>query len=239
MALTRHIPNALTCGNLLCGCVGLRAALTGNLTVAAWLIGLAAVFDFFDGFAARALRVHSPIGKELDSLADMVTFGVLPGAVAFRLLETAGAGSVALGAYAVSWAHVALLIPVCSALRLAKFNVDTRQTDQFIGLPTPANALLWASLPLILTGPPGVLHAPLGNAWVVGGLVVGLSALLVAELPLFALKFKNYRPADNKIPYLFLVLSLAFIFAFSFAAVPLIVLLYVLLSVIYRTPRAS
>lgn len=214
--------------------MGVREAYLGRLDVAAYLIGVAAVFDFLDGFVARALRVHSPIGKELDSLADMVTFGVLPGAIAFVLLGRAGAGAEGLVAgVPLGWAHVAFMIPICSALRLANFNIDERQTDQFIGLPTPANALFWASLPLILAGGsagPPVWFTP----WVLAVAVVVMSLLLVAELPLFALKFKSYRPADNWLRYGFLVLSLVLIFVFSFLAVPLIILLYVLLSVLQR-----
>ncbi|SDL68114.1 CDP-diacylglycerol---serine O-phosphatidyltransferase [Catalinimonas alkaloidigena] len=234
MTIRRHIPNLLTCGNLLCGCFGVLETYRHHLNVAAVLMAVAALLDFADGFVARALHAHSPIGKELDSLADMVTFGVLPGAILFMLLEQAGAGPLfTLGSLVVEGAHIAFLIPIFSALRLAKFNIDTRQSDQFIGVPTPANALFFASFPLILTGRADTLvGAWLQNPWLLGALAVVMSLMLVAPLPLFALKFKSFRLADNRLRYLFILLSLVLLFALSYVAVPLIVLLYIALSVL-------
>lgn len=239
--MKKHLPNALTCLNLFCGCLALSfifgtpsstsqppTAYWVPLVQAAYLIGLAAVADFFDGLVARALHVSSPIGKDLDSLADMVSFGVVPGAILFKLLQTAlpEAGLPAWVAY------LAFTVSIFSALRLAKFNNDTRQSDSFIGLPTPACTLVVAALPLILHQDSfGLTHFIL-NPWVLLLLTFVLSGLLVAELPLFALKFKNLRWQDNSLPFSFLLLSLALLIGLGYAAIPLIILVYVLLSVL-------
>ena len=226
--LKKHLPNVITCLNLLCGCLALTFIFAGNLVVGAYLVGLAAVADFFDGLVARALRVSSPIGKDLDSLADMVSFGVVPGAILFQLLK----GAPALGALAYL-PYAAFLVTIFSALRLAKFNNDTRQTNSFIGLPTPACTLVVASLPLILAaqaGGPAAVSALILNPWALLALAVLLSGLLVAELPLFALKFKNFGWADNRQRFVFLLLALALVVGLHAAAVPLVVLLYVAMS---------
>ncbi|QNH61788.1 CDP-alcohol phosphatidyltransferase family protein [Hymenobacter sediminicola] len=239
--MKKHLPNALTCLNLLCGCVALSIILAGPvfsfdytgfatppLVQAAYLIGIAAVADFFDGLVARALHVSSPIGKDLDSLADMVSFGVVPGAILFKLLQLVlpAAGLPAMLAY------LAFVVSIFSALRLAKFNNDTRQSDSFIGLPTPACTLLVASLPLILAHDSFGVSGIILNPWVLLGLSALLSGLLVAEIPLFALKFKNLRWQDNSVRFVFLLLSVALLVGLQAAAIPLIVLLYVLLSVL-------
>ncbi len=227
--LKRHIPNALTCLNLLCGCLALTFIFRGELVSGAYLVGVAAVADFFDGLVARALRVSSPIGKDLDSLADMVSFGVVPGVLMFKLLGMAG------GAPYPSFASLlpfgAFLITIFSALRLAKFNNDTRQTTSFIGLPTPACTLVVAALPLILATNEFGLEPVVLNPWVLLGLTVVLSGLLVAELPLFALKFKNLRWRGNRRRLIFVGLALGLVGWLRAAGVPLAVLLYVLLSV--------
>ena len=140
--MTKHIPNLLTISNLICGCIALYFTFQGELIFTAYLIGLAAIFDFMDGTAARLLNVSNPIGKELDSLADIVSFGLVPGAVVFHLLEE---GTLS------QYSFIALLIPIFSAYRLAKFNVDENQNENFIGLPTPANCLVFVSIPLITT----------------------------------------------------------------------------------------
>lgn len=145
MYIKKNIPNAITCCNLLCGCLAIIQATNGNLLWAAYLVGMAAVFDFFDGFAARLLKVSSPIGKDLDSLADMVTFGVVPGIVMFKMirlglrLDKEGFDLIEENPWIT---YIVFMIPIFSALRLAKFNHDTRQTEAFIGLPTPANAIM-------------------------------------------------------------------------------------------------
>lgn len=228
--LKKHLPNALTCGNLLCGCIGIDAALVQNdLVLAAYLIGAAAVLDFLDGFAARWLRAYSAIGKELDSLADCVTFGVLPAIIILKLMRQSMTGDE-FGVFAfVGVPYVAFLIAIFSALRLAKFNVDTRQTDSFIGVPTPANALLIASLPLIRWQYP-TSETIIVNVYLLIGLTVLMSFLMVAEIPLFSLKFSSYGFAQNRTRYIFLFLSLLLLFLLQFIAVPLIIGLYILLS---------
>ena len=181
--MLKHIPNLLTISNLICGCIALYFTFHNNLVFAAYLIVLAALFDFMDGAAARLLKVSGPMGKELDSLADMVSFGVVPGSIVFNLLETSSLST---------YSFIALTIPAFSAYRLAKFNVDDRQSESFIGLPTPANCLIFISFPLISTFQPGsfiteIIEMP----EVLIGLTILLSLALVSEIPLFALKFNS------------------------------------------------
>lgn len=247
MGFKKHIPNAITCGNLLCGCLAIVTALHGNMVYAAYLVGLAAVLDFFDGFAARMLRVTSPIGKDLDSLADMVTFGVVPGIIMYQLIKSSllpfmpdeaqgpihvtDAVETTYGAIGLM-AYLAFLIPVFSAIRLAKFNNDTRQTTSFIGLPTPANAILICSLPLILrfTDSSQIIQIIL-NPFVLVFMCIVLSALLVAEIPLFALKFRTFSWVGNRTRYIFLMLCIVMLILFGYTGIPLIILLYVLMSI--------
>lgn len=266
-AIVRQIPNLLTLSNLLCGCLAIKFAFEWNLVMSAYLVGLAAVFDFLDGFAARLLKVTGEMGKQLDSLADMVSFGVVPGVMAFQLIKISLFTNVVYhegDVYHVmdSMAYLAFIIPVLSAYRLAKFNIDTRQTDKFIGLPTPANAIFFSSLVLIFFQ--GNDMQTVGNSlfnketydyeiqafifdflnnmniiheWIITpkllvGMVIFSSILLVAEIPLFALKFKNFGWSDNKIRYIFLTISLAMLIIFQLMAIPFIVILYVLLSIV-------
>ncbi len=230
MKLLKHIPNAITCGNLLFGCVAIVFSYTGNLAWASVAIGCSALLDFLDGFAARILKVHSEIGKQLDSLADMVSFGVAPGAIMFMLISH----SVTYETRHLMF--IAFLITVFSAIRLAKFNIDTRQTDSFIGVPTPANTILIASFPLILKYQPEFwgmnVQAIIANKYFLIGLTVLMSYLLVAELPLFALKFKDFGWSNNRIRYIFLASCLVLLIIFQFIGIPFIILLYVLLSLI-------
>lgn len=226
MNIKKHIPNAITCCNLLCGCLAIVQVFEDNLVYAAYLVGLAAIFDFFDGFAARMLNVSSAIGKDLDSLADMVTFGVVPGLVMFKLIQL----SIINYTLPVSISYIAFLIPIFSALRLAKFNNDTRQTESFIGLNTPANSMVICSIPLILRQHPTV--GTLLNPYVLCVLSVGLSLLLVSEIPIFALKFKHFKWKGNEIRFIFLALSLLMLITLQFLGIPLIIILYVLLSLL-------
>jgi CDP-diacylglycerol--serine O-phosphatidyltransferase len=242
--IKRNIPNAITCGNLLCGCLAITSAFNGNLVWAAYLVGIAAVLDFLDGFIARLLKVHSEIGKQLDSLADMVTFGVVPGVIMFHLLNlsyfenqsTLIGGTASFEGYHHNASYVAFLIPVFSALRLAKFNIDTRQSDSFIGVPTPANSMLLASFPLILkfNSNLGPVHMSniLMNSYFLIAITLLMSFLLVAELPLFALKFKHFKWKGNEIRFIFLIISLLLLILFQFTAIPFIIFLYIILSVI-------
>jgi CDP-diacylglycerol---serine O-phosphatidyltransferase len=228
----------LTCCNLLCGCLAIIEALQGQLFHTGYFVAAALVFDFFDGFAARKLGVASPIGRDLDSLADMVTFGVVPGMVMFMLLGFAefraewpldAEGHPALVQY------VALVIPVFSALRLARFNNDTRQSDSFHGLPTPANAMVICSLPFIILGSDNAYE--LGQSWLLNPLIlcalsVFMSVLLVSDLPLFALKFSDFSWEHNRLRYLFLIIAVGILAIFGISGVPAVILVYVLLSLL-------
>lgn len=227
--MLKHVPNAMTCGNLLCGCLGILFTTRGDLVTAAWLIVLAGVLDFGDGFVARAVGASGPFGKELDSLADVVTFGVLPSFILLVLLQ----GNVPNQPITVGWPLLAFAIAVCGALRLARFNIDTRQTDQFLGLPIPANALVVASLPMIIANQPQYAVIIL-SPYFLYATVVALSLLMVSELPLMAFKFKSFAWAANKVKYSFLIASVGLLVVLHFAAIPLIILLYILLSLIVK-----
>jgi CDP-diacylglycerol--serine O-phosphatidyltransferase len=225
--IKKHIPNLLTSGNLFCGCIAIVEAFNGNLHISAYLVGLAAIFDFLDGFAARLLKVQSPMGKELDSLADMVSFGLLPGIIVYHLLLNLG--DVLPNQY---FAYVAFLIPIFSALRLANFNIDTRQSDSFIGVPTPAVTLLIASFPLICLEASSQACLLINNIYFLTGITVLMSYLLVAELPLFALKFKDFTFQNNKIRYIFIGVSVLLLVILHYVALPIIIFLYILISII-------
>lgn len=246
MGIKKYIPNAITCCNLLCGCLAIVQAFEGNLVYAAYLVGLAAIFDFFDGFAARMLRVASPIGKDLDSLADMVTFGVVPGIMMFKLIDHSLSRSFYGGSpeewvinhpmpqsFEYVYVHfIAFIIVIFSAVRLAKFNNDTRQTTSFIGLPTPANAILICSFPLILTyGNSGLANDVIENPYFLVITSIVLSVFLIAEIPLFALKFRTFSWNGNRTRYIFLMISIVLLSLFRFTGIPLIILLYVLMSI--------
>ena len=238
MIIKKHIPNAITCCNLLCGCLAIIQALHGNLYMAALLVGLAAIFDFFDGFAARLLKVSSPIGKDLDSLADMVTFGVVPGFVMYQLIEKSifyYSDSLFQNPIPIFFNYIkyaAFFIPLFSAVRLAKFNNDLRQSESFIGVPTPANSILICSLPFLIEN--NHQFDFLFNPIVLGSVSIILSLMLIAELPLFALKFKHFKWKGNEIRFIFLATCLTSIAIFKIAGIPLIIILYVLLSLVYN-----
>jgi len=224
----KHLPNAITCANLFSGCIGIVLAFNGQLIAAAYAIFLSAIFDFFDGLASRVLKSFSGIGKDLDSLADMVSFGVLPAVIMYQIfLQARQIPEVS------SWLNfIAFLIPVFSALRLAKFNVDTRQAENFIGLPTPANAILIASFPMIIAHHNRLYSPFLSNPYVLPVFVIVMCALLVLEMPMMSLKFKNSDFNQNIYRYLLLLFSAILILFFKFAAVPVIILIYVILSII-------
>jgi len=214
-----------------------------ELIYASYLIGTAAVLDFFDGMAARALKAYSEIGKQLDSLADMVSFGAAPGFILYSMLRTSAIQHVFHNNHFNFYLLlIVFLIPVFSALRLAKFNIDTRQTESFIGLPTPANALFFSSLPLILNYQPmvfGFRVTGFFNPYVLIALAIIMSFLLVSELHLFALKFKNLKWVDNKPRFIFLILSLLMLIIFKFVAIPLIVFLYIIISILSNKKTTS
>ena len=223
----KHLPNAITCANLFSGCVGIVFAFEQNLIFAAYAVFLAAIFDFFDGFASRVLQSFSVIGKDLDSLADLVSFGFLPSVVLYELLSQAPQ----VPNISQYLNFVAFLITVFSALRLAKFNTDTRQAEIFIGLPTPANAILIASLPFVMEQYPQFERYIL-NPYALWLFTIIMCALLVAELPLISLKFKDRDLQKNIYRYLLLLFSAILILFFKFAAVPMIIFIYIILSII-------
>ncbi len=227
MIFKQHLPNALTLGNLACGCLGIHFLYNGSPAVAGLLVFAGAAFDFADGFAARLLNTASPIGKELDSLADMVTFGVLPGLIALHYL----AAKPGLGLLAFT----ALLLPLFAALRLAKFNTDTRQSDKFIGLPTPAMAVYLAAVPLSEAYSPSFFQHYGSTAFLLAS-VLALSVLMVAPLPLLALKFKGFGWAGNEAKYVLLLLCLLLFVFLQFASLPFAICLYVLISIFAGKP---
>jgi CDP-diacylglycerol--serine O-phosphatidyltransferase len=235
--IKKQIPNAITCLNLLCGCIGIVYAFT-DLTISSYMIFLACVFDFLDGFAARLLKVSSPIGKELDSLADVVTFGVLPGLIVYHLLTIGLMNKAFAGTDGdasptpIAFAFIAFSISIFSAVRLAVFNIDTRQSESFLGLPTPANALFFASFPLILSQyPNSVINNYLINPYILIGLSLCMSYMLVSGIPLFALKFKSFSWRANKIKYIFLICSASLFIILNVLSIPIIIFLYIILSI--------
>jgi CDP-diacylglycerol---serine O-phosphatidyltransferase len=240
--MEKSIPNILTLGNLFCGFFGIIVTLSGHdPALGGLMIFIGAIFDLLDGYSARLLKAKSPIGKELDSLADIVTFGVLPACIAYVLLLKTNAswlGYLYLNdPYIPLFALLPFLLPITAAWRLAKFNIDETQTYSFRGLPTPANGLFWGSLPLILAHDVYAIDFNVVymselilNPYLISGLVLFFSWLMVSPLSLFSLKMKNYSWRDNWIVYLFLILSvILFIFLF-WLAVPVIIMLYLILS---------
>lgn len=245
MFLKKQIPNLFTFLNLSSGLVGILFVLENQLTAAAMMVLLGIFFDFFDGFFARILNVSSELGKQLDSLADVVTSGVVPGFIVFQLLKQTSVswggtdvlGMVAAGNYLP---FIGLIIPVASAYRLANFNIDERQTSSFVGLPTPANALLIVSIPLIIGySQHSEIVALLQRPFFIVGITIIGSSLLNAEIPLFALKFKSYGLKENAVKYVFIALIILLVSWLQFVAIPLIILLYVFLSVIEGNRQKS
>ena len=223
--ITRHIPNALTCMNLFSGCIACVMAFHANFEMAMLFIVIGAVFDFFDGLAARLLHAYSNIGKDLDSLADDVSFGVAPSLIVFSLFKEINYPDYL--SFLANWLpYAAFLIAIFSALRLAKFNNDTRQTTSFIGLPVPANALFWASL--IAGCKPIASYHPLLTL----ALVCLFSWLLVSEIPMFSLKFKNLSWKDNKIAFIFVIISAILLITLKIAGFAAVIVWYILLSIL-------
>ena len=233
----KHIPNFITCLNILCGCLSIVATVEGLPLLASYFILIAAVFDFLDGFFARLLKAYSDIGKELDSLADVISFGIAPAFIIYNLLKSVLLiNEISLETVSITDGLLLIspfLLVVFSALRLAKFNVDTRQTSSFIGLPTPANAILIASLPMIMayTGSMKYFFIFLNLKFLLP-LIFIQCFLLVSPIPMFAMKFKNLAFKENLIRYIFLILVVLLIIIFKIVAIPLIILLYVILSII-------
>ena len=235
-----HIPNFITLLNLFSGCIAVVFAVMNRLELAAIFVFLGIFFDFLDGFAARMLRVTSDIGIQLDSLADMVTSGVVPGIVMFQLLNMAQKEGWNLDLFGMHM-DVGLLplfgfiITLASAYRLAKFNVDENQVTSFRGLPTPANALLILSMPLILLYQNNdVLNGIILNQWFLIGLTILSAFLLNSGIELFALKFNGLGFKENGVKYLFLIGSLVLLMTLKFLAIPIVVLFYILSSLVLK-----
>lgn len=246
MSVKKQIPNLITLLNLTSGLIALVYAFDTNLQMAFIWVCVGIFLDFWDGFFARVLKAQSELGLQLDSLADMVTSGVVPGVVMYKLLENIGelrdeynlsSDNFYLGVLP----FIGFIITLASCYRLAKFNVDTRQTDSFIGLPTPANALFILSLPMILNHSDGTgfVFDMLSNPYILLGISLLSAYLLNAEIPLFSLKVKYFNWDTNKIQIIFLVLSMLLLFFFQYLGIPLIILLYVLLSVVNNTMDAK
>lgn len=228
--MKKHIPNSITCCNLISGCIATGFAFAGNIKVALLLIIIGAVFDFFDGMLARLLNVSSPIGKELDSLADVITFGLAPSTIIFSQLHVMSYPTF-LEPLRDYLPYAAFIMAAFSALRLAKFNLDERQALGFIGLPTPANALFWGSL---LVGVGEKLETrPWALYFILAGVLIS-SWLLVSEIPMFALKFKHWSFKGNEVKYLFLITCCPLVAIFGISAFAIIIAWYVILSAIVK-----
>ena len=232
--MLKQLPNLMTCGNLLCGCLAIVNIFHGRMDHVAVLVALAVLLDFADGYTARLVNNQSEFGKQLDSLADIVTFGVVPGMAMFDLMLKSQFLEFYdnLLLYKIIKYYM-FIITVFSALRLAKFNIDKRQSSHFIGLPTPANTLWILSLAMIVHFNEFGLQRFLLNPWMLTG-IASLSAwLLVAEIPLISLKFKNLNWNDNKAQFLLLLISVVLIPVLKFAAVPVIILFYIVFSFLF------
>ena len=232
--IKQNLPNLVTLTNLCCGCLGILFVFSGDSENAAYFILLAAVFDLFDGMLARALHVHSEIGKDLDSLADVVSFGVLPGFLAFSLIissfyEHDFEVEQAMSIFQTGSPYLFLLIPVFSAVRLARFNNDTRQKNAFIGLPVPANGLFWAGLTLGIQDKTWWL---LNHPVILVVLTVVFSLLLVSGIPMFSFKFRNLAWKGNQLRFLFIAACLPILFFLKLPGLSAIVVLFILVSIV-------
>ena len=231
ITIKKQVPNTITLLNLFCGCIAMVFALNKEFEMAFYFVSLGIFLDFFDGFFARLFQVSSPLGLQLDSLADMVTSGVVPGIVMYQLMGSSS-GYPKLGWIVEPFPFVGFLITLGSCYRLANFNIDTRQTDSFIGLPTPANALFILSLPLVLRNLDSFFVLELlTNPFVLIGITLLSVYMLNAEIPLFSLKIKQMSLKKNALQFSFLLSSLVLLVVFQYAGIPLVIVLYVLLSV--------
>ena len=222
MSIKKHIPNTITCCNLISGCIATYWAFCGNYEMALLFIIIGAVFDFFDGMSARLLGVSSPIGKELDSLADDITFGFAPSAIIFSYLCT-------FHIHLLFVPFLAFVMAAFSALRLAKFNLDERQALGFIGLPTPANALFWGAL--IVGAGDWISTLPYAPYLILLGTFISCY-LLIAEIPMFALKFKHWGWKGNEIKYIFILSCVPLLLLLGVSGIAIIIAWYILLSII-------
>jgi CDP-diacylglycerol---serine O-phosphatidyltransferase len=229
MNIKKHIPNIITLLNLFCGCIALVAVSKLQFEAAFFFVCLGIFLDFFDGFFARLFKVSSPLGLQLDSLADMVTSGVVPGYVVFQLFQSTEYDSSTISIYS----FIGFIITLGACYRLANFNIDTRQTDSFIGLPTPANALFMLSLPLIIANNLGEsIAAFISHPWFLAFVSIVSALVMNAEIPLFSLKVKKFSFQKNALQISFLLTSVLLLLFFRYLGIPLIIIFYVLLSAI-------
>jgi len=241
MSFKKHIPNLLTLGNLFCGTIATIFAVNGMFTETAIFVIGGIAFDFLDGFAARLLNVSGELGKQLDSLADMVTSGVVPGIVMFQLLSSGDYYLRTETLETMNWVGyrfdtiqlLGLLLTLGACYRLAKFNIDTRQSDSFIGVPTPAMSLFIISLPLVFeySAYSFISDLVMNNYFLIAVTLV-FTFLMNAEIPLFSLKFKNYNFKKNSIKYIFLLISIGLVIGVPILAIPLIIILYIFISLL-------
>lgn len=232
MSIKQHIPNALTCGNLVSGCLSVLFLAQGMPVKAAIMVFVAGLFDFLDGFAARLLHAHSPIGADLDSLSDVVSSGVAPGFIMCWLMHRAN-DLPDCNLFGINvLACLAFLLPVFSAIRLAKFNIDETQTTVFRGLPAPAMAVFVASLPLALAQSGHLTDGALGY-WACLGITLVFSFMMVSRLRFFSFKMKSAKWKGNELRWIFLVVAIVSILVFKWLALPFVMVLYVLLSIFF------
>lgn len=235
--MKKNIPNYITLLNLLCGILSIVSLYSGSIEWSVFYIAFAAIFDFMDGAVARIFKFQSELGKQLDSLADMVSFGLAPGFIMFFLIRTSHPlPEIILNGFNIV-PYIGFLIPLFSAWRLANFNIDVRQAEQFIGIPTPACALMVLALALInqnIFSSASWMTELTGNSYFLISATLILSILLVAEIPLLSLKFKNLKWKGNQKRYILILLSIALIIAFQISAIPLIFLSYIIISLIFK-----
>ncbi|MDR6967010.1 CDP-diacylglycerol--serine O-phosphatidyltransferase [Flavobacterium arsenatis] len=238
MNIKKHIPNIITLLNLFCGCIALVFAFNQQFEMAFFFVCLGIFLDFFDGFFARMFHVSSELGLQLDSLADMVTSGLVPGLIMFQMM-TDTSTTTDLN-YTQIFPYLGFIITLGSCYRLANFNIDTRQTDSFIGLPTPANTLVILSLPLVLQNTDSLIIVEiLTNQWILLAITLLSAYLLNAEIPLFSLKIKQFSFAKYKLQVGFLAISVLLLVFFQFLGIPLLIMTYILLSVINNKQKKS
>jgi CDP-diacylglycerol--serine O-phosphatidyltransferase len=223
--MRKQLPNLLTLFNLTSGCLSIIFLFSGDIFLASWMVGVAVIFDFFDGLAARLLHASSDLGKVLDSLADMVSFGVAPGLILFRLIDISSSQPTFL-------TYIALIIPVFSAIRLAIFSADERQKHHFIGVPTPLNGLMLASIPLVLLqfGENTLVYIVFSNPWFLVGVVIVSSLLLVAPFRILSLKFRSTAWKDSQSIYVLALIFGVLVILLGYLAMPFFYLAYILLS---------
>ena len=236
----KNLPNILTCLNLLCGCLAIVSVFSSNINLLVGMVFLAAMFDFLDGLTARSLNANSELGRQLDSLADMVTFGVVPGIILYDIMVKGQAQEIIENEFLLTiLKYFPFIVTVFAAYRLAKFNTERRQADTFLGLPTPAVGMFVTSFPLIMRNEGGQMASIIGHPFFIIVTSIVLSVLMISEIPMFAFKFKNGKWRDNKIQYVFLIVSVLLFIVMKTASIPLIFVCYITLSLINNSIMRS